>query len=77
MFGSRTVVRPALVPHIYFPVAHAIFSYMGLLWNRAKAFVVNVRKSTHATQELRNLQKQQVLKDTPKGDSLFIDPKIY
>ena len=35
-----------------------------------------VRKSSRATQELRNLQKQQVLKDTPEGDSPITDPKV-
>ena len=35
-----------------------------------------VRKSSRATQELRNLQKQQVLKDTPEGDSPITDPEV-
>ena len=35
-----------------------------------------VRKSSCATQELRNLQKQQVLKDTPKGDNPITDPEV-
>ena len=29
-------------------------------------FVAHVRKSMHTIEEFRNLQKQQVLKDTPK-----------
>ena len=44
--------------------------------NRAKEFAAYVRKSSHATQELRNLQKQHVLKDTPEGDNPITDPKI-
>ena len=39
-------------------------------------FVAHLRKPAHATQELRNLQKQQVLKDTPKRDSTIIDSKV-
>ena len=35
-----------------------------------------MRKSTRATKELRNLQKQQVLKDTPKGTPPITNPEI-
>ena len=47
-----------------------------MFWNRAKAFVAHVRKSTRATEELRHLQKQQVLKDTPLGDSPITNPEL-
>ena len=47
-----------------------------MFWNRAKAFVAHVRKSTRATEEFRNLQKQQVLKDTPGGTSPITDPEV-
>ena len=33
-------------------------------------------KSTRATEEFRNLQKQQVLKDTPGGTSPITYPKV-
>ena len=42
----------------------------------AKAFVAHVRKSTRATEELCHLQKQQVLKDTPPGDSTITNPEL-
>ena len=35
-----------------------------------------MRKSTRATEELRHLQKQQVLKDTPLGDSPITNPEL-
>ena len=35
-----------------------------------------MRKSTRATEELRYLQKQQMLKDTPPGDSLITNPEL-
>ena len=35
-----------------------------------------MRKSTHATEELCYLQKQQMLKDTPPGDSLITNPEL-
>ena len=35
-----------------------------------------MRKSTRATEELRHLQKQQVLKDTPPGDSTITNPEL-
>ena len=35
-----------------------------------------MRKSTRATEELRHLQKHQVLKDTPPGDSPITNPKL-
>ena len=35
-----------------------------------------MRKSTHATEEFHNLQKQQVLKDTPKGTPPITNPKV-
>ena len=44
--------------------------------NRAKAFVAHVRKSTRATKELRNLQKQQVLKDTRKGTTPITNHEV-
>ena len=47
-----------------------------MFWNRAKAFVAHVRKSTRATEELCHLQKQQVLKDTPQGDSPITNPEL-
>ena len=47
-----------------------------MVWNRGEAFVTHVRKSTRATKEFRNLQKQQVLKDTPKGTMPITNPKV-
>ena len=35
-----------------------------------------MRKSTHAIEEFCNLQKQQVLKDTPGGTSPITNPKV-
>ena len=35
-----------------------------------------MRKSTRATEEFRNLQKQQVLKDTPKGTPPITNPEV-
>ena len=57
-------------------LVHVCFIYLALLWSRAKAFVAYVRKSSRATQELRNLQKQQVLKDTPEGDNPITNPEV-
>ena len=37
---------------------------------------MHVRKSTRATEEHRHLQKQQVLKDTPQGDSPITNPEL-
>ena len=47
-----------------------------MFWNRAKAFVTHVRKSTHATEEFHNLQKHQVLKGTPRGTHPITNPKV-
>ena len=47
-----------------------------MFWNRAKAFVAHVRKSTRATEEFHNLHKQQVLKDTPRGTSPITNPEV-
>ena len=44
--------------------------------NRAKAFVAHVRKSTRTTEEFRNLQKQQVLRDTPGGTNPITNPEV-
>ena len=35
-----------------------------------------MRKSTRSTEELRHLQKQQVLKDTPPRDSPITNPEL-
>ena len=35
-----------------------------------------MRKCTRATEELRHLQKQQVLKDNPPGDSPITNPEL-
>ena len=35
-----------------------------------------MRKSTRATKEFRNLQKQQMLKDTPGGTSPITNPEV-
>ena len=35
-----------------------------------------MRKSTHATEELRSLQKKQVLKDIPQGDHPITEPEV-
>ena len=47
-----------------------------MFWNRAKAFVAHVRKSTRAIKELYNLQKQQMLKDNPQGDSPITNREV-
>ena len=59
-----------------FPCSYIIFFLIGLFWNRAKAFVAHVRKSTRPTKEFRNVQKQQVLKDTPKGTPPITNPEV-
>ena len=66
---------------LWFPTFTSMFLHPGsqlfaLFWNRTKAFVAHVRKSTHAIKELRSLQKQQVRKDTPQGEPLITDPKV-
>ena len=35
-----------------------------------------MRKSTRATEQFRNLQKQQMLKDTPGGTSPITNPEV-
>ena len=35
-----------------------------------------MRKSTPATEELRKLQKQQVLKDNPQGETPIINHEV-
>ena len=35
-----------------------------------------MRKSTRATEECRNLQKQQVIQDTPGGTSPITNPEV-
>ena len=65
-----------LLSHIDFHAPTFWFLQFGLFWNRAKAFVDHMRKSTRATKELHNLQKQQVLKDTPQGDLTITNPKL-
>ena len=42
----------------------------------AKAFVAYVAKYTCATKELCNLQKWQVLKDTPQEENPITTPKV-
>ena len=69
-------LSPTLVSHIFLHVPISIFFEFRLFWNRAKAFVAHVRKSTHATEEFRNLQKQHVLKDTPGGISPITNPEV-
>ena len=36
---------------------------------RARSFVSHAKRSSKASEELRTLQKQQVLKDTPQGSN--------
>ena len=55
---------------------HPGFLVIWLFWNKAKAFIAHVRKSTHTTKELRHLQKQQVLKPTPPGASPITNPEL-
>ena len=42
---------------------------------RAISFVSRARRSSKASKELRTLQKQQVLKDTPQGSNPITDPE--
>ena len=46
------------------------------MWNRVKAFVAHVRDSTRVTQELLNLHKKQVLKDTPEGNKPITELEV-
>ena len=69
-------LSPTLVSHIFVDIPISYFFEFGLFWNRAKAFVAHVRKSTRATEEFCNLQKQQMLKDTPGGTSPITDPEV-
>lgn len=52
-----------------------VLKHLPLLWHRARTFVSFVRRSTKASEELRVLQRQQVLKDTPQGASAITDPE--
>ena len=72
---ARVTVPNSGFSHIS-PCPYILFFLILFVWNRAKAFVAHVRKSTHATEEFRNLQKQQVLKDTPGGTSLITNPEV-
>ena len=69
-------LSPTLVPHIFLYVPISYFIQFCLFWNRAKAFVAHVRKSTRAIEEFRNLQKQQMLKDTRGGTSPITNPEV-
>lgn len=42
---------------------------------RARSFVSHAKRSSKASEELRTLQKQQVLKDTPQGSNPITDPE--
>ena len=42
---------------------------------RARLFVSHGKRSSKASEELRTLQKQQVLKDTPQGSNPITDPE--
>ena len=41
--------------------------------HRARSFVSHAKRSSKASEELRTLQKQQVLKDTPQGSNPITD----
>ena len=55
---------------------HLVFSNLVSFKIGAKPFVTHVRKSTRANEEFCNLQKQQVLKDTPKGTTSITNPEV-
>ena len=40
---------------------------------RARSFVSHAKRSSKASEELRELQKQQMLKDTPQGSNPITD----
>ena len=42
---------------------------------RARYFVFHAKRSSKASEELRTLQKQKVLKDTPQGSNPITDPE--
>ena len=42
---------------------------------RARSFVSHAKTSSNASEELRTLQKQQVLKDSPQGSKPITDPE--
>ena len=42
---------------------------------RARWFVSGVKRSSKTSEELRTLQKQWVLKDTPQGSNPITDPE--
>ena len=42
---------------------------------RARSFVSHAKRSSKAPEELRTLQKQQVLKGTPQGNNPIMDPE--
>ena len=42
---------------------------------RARSSVFGVKRSSKASEELRTLQKQQVLKNTPQSNNPITDPK--
>ena len=42
---------------------------------RARSFVFHAKRSSKASEELRTLQKQKVLKDTPQGSNPITDPR--
>ena len=49
--------------------------YLQWLWHREKSFIFYVKRSSKASEELRVLQKQQVLKDTPEGSNPITEPE--
>lgn len=55
--------------------SNTLLRRLQLVCHRAKQFVAYVRRSTKASEELRLLQKQQVLKDTPQGVTPITDPE--
>ena len=69
-------LSPTLVSHILINIPISYFFNLVCFGIGAKAFVAHVRKSTHATEEFRKLQKQQVLKDTPGGTSPITNPEV-
>ena len=67
------------------PGALSFFKCVRTIWSlgiryrhwlyRGRSFVSHVKRSSKASEELRTLQKQQVLENTPEGSNSITDPE--